>query len=154
MLGWYAILKVVHVLSVVVWIGGATALAAVTARLLRTGDRATLAAFVPHSIKFGQTMGGPSSLLVLATGIAMVIVGKVGFRPLWVSWGFAAILLQIVFGAFVMRKRTMNLSAALAATPSDEARVADAGRSLRVGTLIYLLIMTSAIVVMVLKPTL
>jgi len=49
-MGWYGILKVVHVLSVVVWIGGATALAAVTARLIRARDRATLAALLPHSI--------------------------------------------------------------------------------------------------------
>lgn len=104
-MGWYGILKVVHVLSVVVWIGGATALAAVTARLVRARDRATLAAFLPQSIRFGQTMGGPSSILVLLSGIA-----------------------------------------------ADDARIADAGRSVRVGTLIYLLIMTSVIVVMVLKP--
>jgi hypothetical protein len=99
-------------------------------------------------------MGGPSSILVLLTGIAMGIVGKIGFRPLWVSWGFFGILLHFVFGAVVMRKRTMNLAAALSATPADDTRVAEAGRSVRVGTLIYLLIMTSVIVVMVLKPTL
>ena len=151
-MGWYDILKVVHVLSVVVWIGGAAALAVVTARLVRARDRATLAAFLPHSIRFGQTMAGPSSGLVLLTGIAMVIVGKIGFRPLWVSWGFVGILLHFVFGAVVMRKRTMNLAAALSATPADDARVAHTGRSVRVGTLIYLLIMTSVIVVMVLKP--
>lgn len=154
MLGWYGILKVVHVLSVVVWIGAATAFAAVTARLLRASDRATLAGFLPQSIKFFQTMGGPSSLLVLLTGIAMVIVGKIGFRPLWVSWGFAGMLLHFVFGAVVMRKRTMNLAAAVSATPADEARIAHAGRSVRVATLLYLLITTSVIVVMVLKPTL
>src|SRR5207302_10610728 len=52
MLSWYAVLKVVHVVSVVVWIGGGAALAAVTARLLRAGDRATLAAFLPQSLTF------------------------------------------------------------------------------------------------------
>ena len=153
-MGWYAVLKVVHVLSVVVWIGGATAFAAVTARLFRAGDRATLAGFMPQSIKFFQTMGGPSSVLVLLTGIAMVIVGRIGFRPLWVGWGFAGMLLHFAFGAVVMRKRTMSLAAALSATPSDEARIAEAGRSLRLATLLYLLITTSVIVVMVLKPTL
>jgi len=151
-MGWYGMFKVVHVLSVVVWIGGATALATVQGRLARARDRVTLAAMLPHSIRFGQTMGGPSSILVLLSGIAMVIVGKIGFRPLWVSWGFAGILLHFVFGAVVMRKRTMSLAAALSATPPDDARIAAAGRSVHVGTLIYLLIMTSVIVVMVLKP--
>ena len=154
MLGWYGILKVVHVLSVVVWIGGAAAFAAVTAQLLRASDSATLAGFLPRSIRFFQTMGGPSSVLVLLTGIVMVIVGRIGFRPLWVSWGFAGMLLHFVWGAMVMRKRTTNLAAAVSATPADEARIAEAGRSLRVATLLYLLITTSVIVVMVLKPTL
>jgi uncharacterized membrane protein len=154
MLSWYAVLKVVHVLSVVVWIGGASALALVTARLLRARDTTTLAAYLPQAAKFGQSMGGPASLLVLLTGIAMVLVGKIGFRPLWVSWGFVGVLLHFVFGALVMRKRTMRLAAALSATPADETRTADAGRSLRMATMIYLLIMTSVIIVMVLKPTL
>jgi hypothetical protein len=64
------------------------------------------------------------------------------------------VLLHFVFGAVVMRKRTTRLATALSATPADATRVAEAGRSLRVGTLIYLLIMTSVIVVMILKPTL
>src|SRR5438105_14495793 len=110
-MGWYGILEVVHVLSVVVWIGGASALAVVTARLVRARDRATLASFLPQSIRFGQTMAGPSSGLVLITGIAMVIVGKIGFRPLWVSWGFVGIVLHFVFGSVVMRKRKSNRGA-------------------------------------------
>jgi uncharacterized membrane protein len=154
MQGWYAILKVVHVLSVVVWIGGGSALALVTARLLRAADRTTLAAYLPQAARFWQTMGGPASGLVLLTGIPMVLVAKIGFRPLWVSWGFAGVLVHFVFGAIVMRKRTESLVAAVSATPANDTHIAEAGRSLRVVTLIYLLIMTSVIVVMVLKPTL
>lgn len=152
--GWYAILKVVHVLAVVVWVGGAIALAGVTMRLQRAGDRATLAAFIPQAGRYGHTMGAPASLLVLLTGIAMVIVGNVGFRPLWVSWGFAGIVLHFVFGALVLRKRNIALAAAAAASPVDEGRIADAGSRLRVATAVYLLIMASVIVVMVFKPSL
>ena len=154
MQSWYGILKVVHVLAVVVWIGGAAALATVTARLLRARDRASLAAFVPQSIRFGQTMGGPSSVLVLLTGIAMVAVGHIGFRAFWVSLGFAGILVHFIFGAVFMRKRTQALSAALSATPADETTIAEAGQRLRLATMIYLVIMVSVIAVMVLKPTL
>jgi len=154
MFAWYAMLKVVHVLSVVVWIGGAIALAGITARLLRARDLATLASYLPEAGKFNHAMGAPASLLVLASGIAMVILGRIGFRPLWVSAGFAGIVLHSLFGALVMRKRTMSLAAAVSATPVDEGRVAEAGRSLRLATVIYLLIMASVITVMVLKPTL
>src|SRR5437867_11969720 len=45
----YVVLKFIHVLSVVVWIVGVTALATVTGRLIAARDRATLAALFPHS---------------------------------------------------------------------------------------------------------
>ena len=154
MADWYAILKVVHVLSVVVWIGGAIALAGVTTRLLRAGDNATLAAYIPQAGRYGHTMGAPAALLVLVSGIAMVMVGNIGFRPLWVSWGFVGIAVHFVFGALVLRRRNIALATAAAATPMDAGRIAEAGRSLRVATILYLLLMTSVIAVMVFKPSL
>jgi hypothetical protein len=84
----------------------------------------------------------------------MVAIAGIGFGTFWVGLGFAGILLHFVFGIAVMRKRSTALAAAVAATPSDDARIAEAGRALRVGGLIYLLIMMSVIVVMVVKPTL
>jgi uncharacterized membrane protein len=154
MVSWYAVLKVVHVLAVVVWVGGALAMSAVTARYLRAGDRAGLAGFVQQSIGFGQRVVGPSSGIVLLSGIGMVLVGQLGFQALWVRLGFLGILLHFVFGLLIMRKRTQALAVALAIMPQDNVRVAAAGRALRVGTLVYLGIMAAVIVVMVAKPTL
>ena len=153
MTAWYAALKVIHVLSVVVWIGGAAALAMVTAHLLRARDHATLAALLPLSTRFFQTMGGPASGLVLLSGIAMVILGRIGFGTLWVTLGFLGILIHFLYGAIIMRRRTLALSAALSAAPVDAGRIAAAGRRLRTGSLVYLLIMAAVIVVMVAKPT-
>jgi uncharacterized membrane protein len=154
MVSLYAVLKLLHVLSVVVWIGGVMAIATVLARLIKARDRATLAALLPHTMAYGQKMAGPSSILVLITGIALVIVGKVGFQPFWVSYGFAGIVVHFIFGATVIRKRTMTFTQLVSASPSDDAGLAQAGARLRVANLIYLLIMVSVIGAMVLKPTL
>ncbi|HEU4996979.1 MAG TPA: DUF2269 family protein [Gemmatimonadaceae bacterium] len=154
MLALYGVLKVVHVLSVVVWIGGAIALGVVTRRLALARDRAALTAVLPQTLRYGQRMAGPSSGLVLLTGIAMVGVGRIGFGTFWVVWGFIGMLLHFAFGATVMRKRTIALSQMLAAAPADEARLLETSSRLWVGNVIYLLIMASVIVVMVLKPTL
>ncbi len=150
----YGVLKVVHVLSVVVWIGGATALGVVTRRLALARDRATLATLLPQTLRYGRTMAGPSAGLVLLTGMAMVGVGKIGFGTFWVVWGFVGTLLHFAFGATVMRKRTIALSQILTATPADEARLMETSGRLWAGNVIYLLIMASVIVVMILKPTL
>jgi uncharacterized membrane protein len=149
----YVVLKFIHVLAAIVWIGGATALATVTGRLIAARDRATLAALFPHSMAYGQRMAGPSAILVLITGIWMVIAGKLSFSAFWISWGFAGIIAHFVFGATILRKRGMAF-AKLAGAPGNDDELAAAGARLRIANLIYLLIMVSVIGAMVLKPTL
>ena len=148
----YGVLKVVHVLSVVVWIGGAAALGALVAWLVRSRDRATLAAFIPLAGRYGRTMGGSSSILVLLSGIGMMIGGKVGMS-LWTGWGLAGILVHFIYGATIMRTRTTAFAHLVSDPAVDDARIADAGADLRRTNLLYLLIMASVIVVMVIKPT-
>jgi len=148
----YGVLKVVHVLSVVVWIGGAAALGALVAWLARSRDRATLATFLPLAGRYGQTMGGPSSILVLLSGVGMMVAGKVGMA-LWIGWGLAGILVHFLYAATIMRKRTMAFARLVSDPAANDARIADAGAGLRRTNLLYLLIMASVIVVMVVKPT-
>jgi uncharacterized membrane protein len=150
----YAVLKFLHVLSVVVWIGGATALAMIVSRVVRGRDRATLAALLPHSIAYGQRMAGPSSILVLITGIALVAIGKFGFNTFWVAWGFAGVLVHFIVGTTLLRRRTMALMQLVSASPQEDVRITEAGARLRSANILYLLIMYSVIAAMVLKPTL
>ena len=152
-MNWYGILKVLHVLSAVVWIGGGAALATIIVRLARSADRATLGAVLPQVARFMQTMAGPASGIVLLSGIAMVIVGHVGFRTLWVSLGFGGIVIHGLFGGLVMRKRMEALGAAVSASSGDDG-LAHAGARFQNAFVVYLLIMASIVAVMVLKPTL
>jgi uncharacterized membrane protein len=152
--GFYGVLKLLHVLAVVVWIGGAAALGFLTARLVRARDRATLPAVLPQMMRYGQTMGGPSSILVLLSGIGMVGAGRIGFRTLWVGVGFAGIVLHFAFGLTIMRKRMMALGQALSVSPADETRIATAGARARAANVAYLGLLAAVIAVMVLKPTL
>jgi hypothetical protein len=151
-MSWYGALKVLHVLAAVVWIGGGAMFAMITARLLRNRDRATLSAIVPQMARQLGAAGGPASGIVLLTGIAMVLVGHIGFGTLWVRLGFGGILLHFLFGAFVMRKRTMSLIETLSVPSIDEAAVAHAGARLRSGMFTYVALMAAVVVVMVLKP--
>src|SRR5438874_13793988 len=121
---WYLILKFVHVLSVVTWVGSATALTTLTLRLVGAKDRAALVLFLPRADRYGRTMIGPSSVLVLLTGIAMVIVGRVGFQTLWIQAGFLGILLHFALGATVMRRNGLAVARIAAESPPDDARLA------------------------------
>ena len=151
-MSWYGVLKVLHVLAAVVWVGGGAMFAMIAARLLRSRDRAALGTVIPQMARQLGTAGGPAAGTVLLTGIAMVVVGHLGFDTLWIRLGFGGILLHFLFGAFVMRKRTMGLVQAVSTPSTGDAEVARAGARLRSGMLVYLALMASVIVVMVLKP--
>jgi len=151
-MSWYGALKVLHVFAAVVWVGGGVMFAMITARLLRSRDRAALGAVIPPLARQVSAAGGPASGIVLLSGIAMVLVGHIGFSALWVRLGFGGILLHVLFGAFVMRKRTMSLVQAVSVPSADETEVERAGSRMRSGMLTYLALMGAVIVVMVLKP--
>jgi uncharacterized membrane protein len=151
-MSWYGVLKVLHILAAVVWIGGGVMFAMITTRLLRSRDRAALGAVIPQMARQLGAAGGPASGIVLLTGIAMVLVGHIGFGALWVRLGFGGIVLHALFGALVMRKRTMSLIAAVTASVNDDGEVARAGARLRSGMLAYLALMVAVVAIMVLKP--
>jgi uncharacterized membrane protein len=152
MLSAYGLLKLVHVVSVIVWIGGVSALWVVAIRLGRGGEHAALARVLPIATRYGQTIAGPASILVLVTGIAMMIVGHLG-SPLWVRLGFIGILVHFVFGATLIRRNFMTLGRLSTTSPPDDARLAVILRRTTLTNWIYLLLMVSVIAVMVLKPT-
>ena len=151
-MSWYGALKVLHVFAAVVWVGGGAMFAMITARLLRSRDRAALGAVIPQLARQVSAAGGPASGVVLHSGIAMVLVGHIGFSALWVRLGFGGILLHVLFGAFIMRKRTMSLVQAVSVPSTDETELERAGSRMRSGMLTYLALMGAVIVVMVLKP--
>lgn len=150
----YGILKFLHILSVMVWVGGVTSLSVVTWRLRRERNREILAALLRQATSFGQTIAGPASLIVLLSGLAMVGMAHIGFSTFWVLWGFGGILLHFLIGAILLRKRTMGLAQLAAANGGNDVALVAAARRLWTTQLIYLAILASVVGAMVLKPTL
>ena len=151
-MNWYGVLKVAHVLSAIVWIGGGAAMSILMARLLRSGDRPTLAPVIPQLARTMQAIGGPAAGLVLLSGIAMVLVGRMTFKSLWIGVGFGGIILLGAYGGLVMSKRLAALEQAVSS--GDDAVLALAGSRARQASMLLLAIMGSIVVVMILKPTL
>lgn len=151
-MNWYGILKVLHVLSAIVWMGGGVALTVVLFRILATRDRATLAQFVPQVGKYMGSIGGPASGLLLVSGIAMVIVMKLSFKALWIGLGFGGIIVLGAYGGVVMSRRMVALEQAV--TSGDDHTLAGAAAKVRQSSIVLISIMAIVVAVMVLKPTL
>jgi hypothetical protein len=150
----YGWLKVLHVLSVIVWIGGIAGLALVTWRVARERNRAALVALLQHSTKFGQAIVGPASGLVLLSGLAMVGMGHIGFGTFWVWWGYGGIAVHGFTGGIFLRKRVAELSGIASAPGGDDAALIRAAGRLWTTQLVYLLILALVVAAMILKPTL
>jgi len=149
----YGVLKFLHVLSVIAWVGGVTGLAVVTWRLRRERNREILAVLLRQATSYGQTIAGPASVIVLLSGVAMVGMASIGFRTFWVVWGFAGILLHILIGAVFIRRRTIELARLASTNGGDDQSLLEAARKLWIVQLIYVAIMASVFWAMVVKPT-
>ncbi len=147
----YALLKLVHVVSVIAWLGGALAITLLTWRIARTGDRVGLTALMRQAAFVGPAVFGPASLLTLLTGIGMVVRERLDHGALWIQWGFAGIVVHFLFGPLVLRRAGIRLGQAVA--DGDDARFAAARRRVGRLNLIYLVLLLSVVAAMVLKPT-
>jgi uncharacterized membrane protein len=71
----YTVLKTVHVLAAVAWVGGGALLVMLLARARRAGDSGTLVALVRQLQFVGPRVFAPSGLVLVGTGIWMVLDG-------------------------------------------------------------------------------
>jgi len=150
----YGVLKFLHVVAVVFWVGGIAALSVAVWRLRKERNREVLAAILRQASFFGQRVAGPASFIVLLTGPMMVGMAHIGFGTFWVLWGFAGLTAHFWIGATALRKRTNALLQLASASSGDEAALLAAARRLWSTQLIYLAIMAAVVAAMVLKPTL
>jgi uncharacterized membrane protein len=151
MMNLYGSLKFLHVLSVVIWIGGVTALWLTTLRLARASDYSTVARLLPVGMNYGQRVVGPASGVVLLTGIWMASIGHLWNTP-WVGIGMTGILLHFILGATLVRRSWMDIGRQVNDSSHDEGRLTAAVKRATVVSWIYLLIMVIVIAAMVLKP--
>src|SRR5262249_24714126 len=148
----YHLLKFVHIVSVVLWVGGSFTLAVVVGRAARPDDRALLSNTLRQAAFYGRAVSGPASLLTLLTGMGMLLTLGISAEALWVRWGFVGMLVHIVLGATVLR-RAMQRLLTLAAAPETAAEALNAAvRRLVLVNAAYLAMLLSVVGAMAIKP--
>jgi len=150
----YNLFKFIHIVAVIVWIGGVVTAGILNARVARTGDRAAMAALGQQSAVLGRTLMGPSAAIAFISGFVTVLDGEIGFTKLWVLWGMIAVFLSMFLGAGPIRRTGEELAIGASNPKPEQARVAALGNRLRTLNAINLIILFSAVWAMVFKPTL
>lgn len=149
----YTLFKFLHIVGAIVWIGGVVAVSIISARIAREQDGAVLAAVSRQSRFYGMAVVGPAAGVTLLAGIVMIAISGLGV-PLWVIWGFAAIIVSMALGATLIRRAGEELSnVAATAAPGDPRQLALQQR-LTTLNIINMLLLLSAVGAMVFKPAL
>src|SRR4051794_30841650 len=97
---WFQLFLYVHLSAVAVWLGGAAAIQFLALRALRSDDAVRTANFASDAEWFGMRVLLPSSLVVIAMGIAMVLNSDFyGFGDDWIVIALLLFAVTFVAGA-------------------------------------------------------
>jgi uncharacterized membrane protein len=151
----YEILKFLHVVGAIAWVGGGLGLLLYSQQLVRARDYAGLLTIGRHSKALGTWLFMPAALLTVGFGIALVATeAAFRFRDLWILIGFGGVIASGVMQMALAEpaaKRFMGLAEEHGADHPD---VAAAARKVNVGSFFDVGILLLVVWAMVAKPTL
>ncbi len=150
----YNLFKFLHVVAVIVWLGGVVALMVIPARLARERNVAATAALGRQAAFYGQSVVGPAAVITLVAGIVMVVVGRIGFEQLWIAYGLLGMVVSMALGGALLSRLGHQLNELSESDDPDPARMSALQARLRTYNLINVLILLSVVWAMVFKPTL
>jgi uncharacterized membrane protein len=142
--------KFLHVLAVIVWVGGVFTVNVLQVLVGRGSDRAAQASLLRLSDLYGRAVIAPAAALTLLTGVVRVEQIGVGYGTFWFAWGIAAIVLSIALGATMIRAT----NAALRRLAADDPQWPTLLRRAAILYAVNLLLLLSALWAMEFKPTL
>ena len=148
----YEFLVWVHVLMVVVWVGGGIAIQLFAVRATRANDPARLAAFSGDAEWIGLRVFMPASILVLVFGIWAGIEGDWKFGQAWISIGFAAFLFSFFLGMSFLGPESGRIKHLVAERGVADPEVARRTAKIMLLSRIELVVLVVAIWAMVAKP--
>jgi uncharacterized membrane protein len=148
----YEWLKFVHILAIVVWIGGAILFQIQAARVDRAGDTARLVALAGDGEWLGPRLFMPAALVALAAGIGLVLEGNWSFGEAWILIGLLAYAVSFLNGALFLGPESGRLAKLIAEhgpeTPQVRARI----RRIFLASRLELVLLVLIIADMVVKP--
>ena len=154
----YLILKTVHVLSVVLFLGNIITGLFWKAHADATGDPKLQAHAMAGIIRRDAWFTIPSVIVIVASGVLLASqAGLPLLRTPWIAWSLAAFALSgLLFGVFLAPLQRKLLAAAREAAPGDGWPSPDYRRMSRVWEVVGIVAIAlplAALALMVLKPT-
>lgn len=149
----YNLFKFLHVGAAIVWVGGVVVLTVVNARLVGERDGAARELVSRQSEFVGRTVLGPSALVTLLAGFALMGLLGGGFR-LWTVWGLVGVFGSMALGAIFVGRASREFADLSTAADPDPVRLVTVHRRIVVLSVINVGLLLSTVWAMIFKPTL
>ena len=147
---WYVLLKLLHVVSAVIWIGGAFVMIMLGVKADRGKDDAEFVGVVRQVAWAGERIYVPASISTLIFGVATATVGGL-WSNLWVILGLVGVAATITLGVAVLTPRAKKVETGFQAGGVTPAVVATSREILTIAKFDAVLLFV-VIADMVLKP--
>jgi uncharacterized membrane protein len=150
----YDLLRLLHIVGAIAWVGGGLGLLVLHRQLARVRDHATLAAIGRQSQALGNRLFVPASLATVGFGIALVATEDAfRFGDLWILIGFGGIVASGVAQSVLVAPAGKRFLA-LMDDGGDQAELSGTVHRMTLGDALDVIVLLVVVVVMVLKPTL
>lgn len=147
----YTILKFLHVVVAIAWLGGGFAMVFLAVLAERARDDARFMAVVGQTAHIAPRVFAPGSGLVLLLGVLMVWTAGYAWGEAWIVLGLLGILVTGGLGALVLTPLAER-SKSLAAEPGREREALEVARRLMTLAKFDLVMLFTIVFLMVAKP--
>jgi uncharacterized membrane protein len=148
----YELLKLIHVLAAIAWIGTAIEQQFVGNRATSSKDPRRIEHFVDEAEWVGVRVMTPAAIVVVIAGVAMVIESAWNFSDTWILIGIGLFFVTSLNGMLYLTPQSKKLKVAIADRGLDDEGVMNNIRTLTLASRIDLLVLVLIVADMVIKP--
>ena len=146
------ILKLVHVVAVIIWLGGSFMLGFILEKAQASEDEATVLGITKMAEFIGKAVFNPAGIITLLAGIWLVIEADYEFSEAWISIGFLGVALGAILGMAFYPKALKAVQDGIEADGLLGNDTLGALRKLRLVSTIEWLLLIMVVGAMVFKP--
>jgi uncharacterized membrane protein len=150
---WYTFFKSIHVVTAVIWVGGAAMIQAYAFRILRTRDGRRQAEFSKDTEVVGMRVFIPASLVLVLAAIGMMVNLGWSWNQNWIVLGLIAFGISFVLGAGFLGPEGGRIAELIEQQGPDSPVVQARIRRILTVSRCELIVLLTVILNMVVKPT-
>lgn len=148
----YELLKTIHILAAMAWVGGVILGQVQGARLGRSQDPARFLAYAQEQTWLGKHFYAPASVIVLLAGIGMVAVSGWEFADPWIIIGIVLFAATVILGMLFLSPLGEKIVAGLTSGEGPTAALQADVKRIKLLSQIDLVLLVLVVINMVVKP--